>query len=163
MAAWYAAGEYTPLSLPDCLERVKQLVLFFSRRAIGIARIGLQASETTSDASQILAGPYHPAFGHLVHCELFLDMARLLVSDCGGDLAEISFDVHPRSISRARGLRNNNLLRLQNEFGIGDIHTRPDPKLPKDALRLAGSGRMLTYADLRCDILNATVRSKARD
>ena len=111
-----------------------------------------QAAETAGGANQILAGPYHPAFGHLVHCELFFDMARLLVDTSEGDLPDIIFDVHPHSVSRVRGLRNNNLMRLRAEFGIRDLQIQSDPQLPMDALALAGSGRRLTYADLQCDI-----------
>ena len=152
MATWYQAGKYTPLSLPECIERVKQVVLFFMRTRIRIVRMGLQANESAGIEDQILAGPYHPAFGHLVHCELFYDMARELLSCSGLDMSAVTYDVHPRSVSRARGLRNENLLRLRNGYAIGELQTRSDPQLPTDALRLANTGKMLTYADLQCDI-----------
>lgn len=153
MAAWYKAGDYTPLSLSECLEQLKQLVLFFTRRKIPITRIGLQAAETPGAGNQILAGPRHPALGHRVHCELFFDMARLLLRKNGADLTTITFDVHPRSVSRFRGLRNDNLMRLGNEYGTRDFQTRSDAQLPLDGLRLADTGQMLTYDDLQCDIL----------
>jgi len=152
MAAWYKAGEYTPLSLPDGIKRVKQLVLFFSRQGVRIARMGLQVTDSQGLADRILAGPFHPAFGHLVHCELFFDMARRLVDCSHGDFSTVTFDVHPRSESRMRGLHNENLVRLRKEFAVSDLQTRSDPQLPVDALRLAQTGKMLTYADLQCDI-----------
>jgi hypothetical protein len=152
LAAWYKAGEYAPLSLSQCVMQVKQLVLFFARRRIGIARMGLPAVETTGGGEQILAGPYHPAFGHLVHCELFFDIARLLLGSSGVDGSVAALDVHPRSISRMRGLHNSNLTRLCRKFDLSDLHTRPDPHLPLDALRRDDTGKMLTYADLQGDI-----------
>ncbi len=152
MAAWWRAGEYTPLSLPQCLERAKQQVLFFTRRGIGIVRMGLQVAETPGGENRILAGPYHPAFGHLVHCELFLDMARQLLRGSCSEQSTVTFEVHPRCVSRMGGQRNQNLARLRDEFAIRVLHTRSDPQLPVDALRLAGSGRLLTYNDLQCDI-----------
>ena len=152
LAEWYEAGEYSPLGMAQCLERVKQLVLFFNRRAIRISRIGLQADQSPDADNQVVAGPYHPAFGHLVHCELFFDMARLLLSSVDLDGGMIVFDIHPRSISRLRGLQNQNFVRLCNEFAISDLRTRTDPVLPVDGLRLSGASNVLTYADLQCDI-----------
>ena len=151
MAAWYQAGEYAPLSLVDCIQRTKQLVLFFTRQSIRIVRMGLQSSGSPGIADQIVAGPYHPAFGHLVHCELFSDMARQLAcsSPEGSDL---TFEVHPRSVSRLRGMRNENLVRLRSDCAIGTLQIRSDPQVPMDGLRLAGTGNMLTYTDLQCDI-----------
>ena len=113
--------------------------------------MGLQATET-GGSDRILAGPYHPAFGHMVHCELFFDMARQLLSASGGGSCAVTFWVHPRSISRLRGLRNNNLKRLRREYGIDVLRTRSDPRLPTDGLRQAGAGQTLTYDDIQCDI-----------
>jgi histone acetyltransferase (RNA polymerase elongator complex component) len=152
LAAWYKAGEYAPLSLQQCLMQVKQLVLFFARRRIGIARMGLPAFETTGGGEQILAGPYHPAFGHLVHCELFFDMARLLLDSGGVDGSAVIFEVHPRSVSRMRGLHNNNLMCLCRKYDLCDLQTRSNPHLPLDALRRYDTGKILTYADLQCDM-----------
>ena len=151
VAAWYRAGKYSPLSLVDCIQRTKQLVLFFTRQSIRIVRMGLQSSGSPGFAEQILAGPYHPAFGHLVHCELFYDMAVQLVSGRSA-MPDLTVAVHPHSVSRLRGIRNENLERLRDDIRVGNLQIRSDPHLPMDALRLAGTGKMLTYADLQCDI-----------
>ena len=151
MAAWYRDGQYSPLSLVDCIQRAKQLVLFFSRQSIRIARMGLQSSGSPGIADQIVAGPYHPAFGHLVHCELFYDMALQLVSS-RSDPLDLTLEVHPRSVSRLQGMRNENLERLRGDSTTGNVQILFDPQVPTDGLRLADSGDMLTYADLQCDI-----------
>jgi histone acetyltransferase (RNA polymerase elongator complex component) len=151
MAAWYRAGQYSPLSLVDCIQRAKQLVLFFTRQSIRIARMGLQSSGSPGIADQIVAGPYHPAFGHLVHCELFYDMARQLVSS-RSDALDLTLEVHPRSVSRLQGMRYENLERLRGDSAIGNVQILSDPQVPTDGLRLADTGDMLTYADLQCDI-----------
>jgi len=75
LARWYAEGKYTPLSLEACVTLVKQLFLLFKDEQIPVIRMGLQASEELENSSTVLAGPYHPAFGHMVHSEIFLDMA----------------------------------------------------------------------------------------
>jgi hypothetical protein len=60
--------------------------------------------------------------------------------------------VHPRSISKMRGLKNNNLRILQRKFGIRSLQVRPETSLPVDGLRLAGAGTAMTYADLKSEV-----------
>ena len=75
LAAWYRKGEYVPLSLEEGVRQVKDLYLLFKNKNIAVIRMGLQASEDLEYDSTVLAGPYHPAFGHLVYSEISLDMA----------------------------------------------------------------------------------------
>jgi len=75
LAIRYQKGKFTPISLEKCVTLVKQLYHIFNDRNIRIIRMGLQASEEIDDKAKVLAGPYHPAFGHMVFSEIFLDMA----------------------------------------------------------------------------------------
>ena len=76
LAKWYKEGKYTPLSLEPCVTLVKKLHLLFDEKKIPVIRMGLQASADLENGTTILAGPYHPAFGHLVYSEIFLDMVK---------------------------------------------------------------------------------------
>ena len=69
------SGKFLPLSLDEAVDRVKALYLFFQDKAIPVIRMGLQASEELNSDKTVLAGPYHPAFGHLVLSSIFLDKA----------------------------------------------------------------------------------------
>lgn len=71
LAKMYRRGAYQPLRLDRCVLRVKEMVEIFSRSGIAVARMGLQASGELADPARVLAGPYHPAFGHLVHSRIF--------------------------------------------------------------------------------------------
>jgi hypothetical protein len=99
--------------------------------------MGLQASTALDDGATVLAGPYHPAFGHLVHAKIFLDRMRSLLKKQGNLSKAVQFFVHPRNISRARGLGNENIGTLQEEFRINQLNILPDPALGMDAVRLA--------------------------
>jgi histone acetyltransferase (RNA polymerase elongator complex component) len=48
-------------------------VPFFQHPPHTGVRMGLQASDGLTRAGDFIAGPYHPAFGHLVHGEIVLD------------------------------------------------------------------------------------------
>ncbi|MBF0199776.1 MAG: radical SAM protein [Desulfamplus sp.] len=81
MANWYRKGIYTPLNLENAVTRVKKLYMIFESQNIKVIRMGLQASDIMEDNKTVLAGPWHPAFGHLVHSEIFLDMAVTQIRD----------------------------------------------------------------------------------
>jgi len=62
-------GEYTPLSLDDAVEWCADLSEIFSRASIPILRTGLHPLDERGRAN-LVAGPYHPAFGFLVRSRL---------------------------------------------------------------------------------------------
>lgn len=137
LAVWYRNGEYTPWSLSRCVALVKNLYLFFKSKKIPVIRMGLQASEDLAKDTTILAGPYHPAFGHMVHSKIFLDMATSIMGAGKGSCDKITIKVHPRSISKMRGLKNKNLEILKRKFQIKSFEIIPDLTLAEDKLTVA--------------------------
>ncbi len=138
LAVLYRKGEYTPLSLPECVSLVKKLYLLFEEKNITVIRMGLQASESLSKESTILAGPWHPAFGHLVFSEIFLDKAVAAMELENPLHDKISIRVNPRNISRIRGLNNDNIKILKKRFNIKSIQIVPDLNLRESALMIEG-------------------------
>ena len=136
LAAWYRNGEYTPWSVSRCVSLVKNLYLFFKSKNIPVIRMGLQATEDLAKNTTILAGPFHPAFGHMVHSEIFMDMAASLLEAKTGSCDKIIINVHPRSISKMRGLKNKNVESLKKKFQIKSLEIIPDVSLAQDKLRV---------------------------
>jgi flagellar biosynthesis/type III secretory pathway protein FliH len=98
--------------------------------------MGLQASEDLSKETTILAGPYHPAFGHMVHSKIFLDMATSLLEAERDSCDKITIKVHPRSISKMRGLKNKNVENLKRKFHIKSLEIIPDLSIAEDKLKI---------------------------
>ena len=134
LAVWYRNGVYRPWSLSRCVSLVKKLYLFFKNKNIPVIRMGLQASEDLAKDTTILAGPHHPAFGHMVHSEIFMDMAVSLLEAERGSYEKIILNVHPRSISKMRGLKNKNVESLKQKFQIKSLEIIPDVSLAQDKL-----------------------------
>ena len=134
LATLYQKGHYIPLGLAEAVSQVKDLYLYFKKEGITVIRMGLQATEAFADASTLLAGPYHPAFGHMVYSDIFLDMAiaQLESSDVSGQ--SVRLHVHPRSISKMRGPRNVNIKKLGDRFDLQTIEVVPDASLNEDQL-----------------------------
>ncbi|MFC1829863.1 elongator complex protein 3 [Thermodesulfobacteriota bacterium] len=136
LARWYAAGKYTPLTLDACVTQVKKLYLFFRERSVPVIRMGLQASEGFENDGAILAGPFHPAFGQMVHSEIFLDMATAALESENAIKDNISITVHPHSISKMRGLKNRNIQILKQRFSIESIEVAADAAISEDQLSI---------------------------
>ncbi len=136
LAAAYRNGTYVPLSLNEAVSRVKHLYLLFKGENIRVIRMGLQASENLENGSTILAGPYHPAFGHLVYSEIFLDMVVAQIESSALNTDSISIRANPGDVSKLRGLRNRNIEILKKKFGFGSVTVRPDDTLAQDQLKV---------------------------
>ncbi|WP_373497852.1 elongator complex protein 3 [Desulfococcus sp.] len=140
LAAWHRQGRYAPLSLEDAVALVARLHAFFVRKGIPVIRMGLQASESLNDAGTVVAGPYHPAFGHLVYSRQFLSCASKLLENEAAGSSPVVIQVHPRNISRMRGLGNKNIEILKKMFHIDRIAVIPNPAVSMTAVRVNRTG-----------------------
>lgn len=116
IARWYQKGTYHPMSMGHCISVVKNMYNIFDDRGIPVIRMGLQASDILQDKSAMLAGPWHPAFGHLVLSELMFDkmIDKINAHGIGKHHTALILKIHPASQSRLRGDKNRNIRRLQH-------------------------------------------------
>ncbi len=136
LAGWYKSGDYRPLSLAEGVTLVKKIYLKFKKAGIAVIRMGLQASEDLDDGTTVLAGPHHPAFGHMVHSEIFLDAACAAIKSANLITATVAIFVNPRRISAMRGLKNSNIERLKRRFRFDKINIIPDSGIDEDSIKI---------------------------
>ena len=129
---WYKKDKYRPLSLEEGIRLVKKMYQIFQAAGVDVIRMGLQASDMMEDESMVLAGPWHPAFGHLVFSELLYDAACNMIDQYSGLLKSKKFvlNVHPKSESRLRGDKNNNLKKLSLRYPELNLSIRLDETIP---------------------------------
>jgi len=136
LEVWFQDGTYEPLSLDAAVAQVKNLYGFFLEKKIPVIRMGLQASESLDVDGTVIAGPYHPAFGHLVHSKVFFDKAVTELTSETTPMHKVVFFVHPSSISKMRGLKNANIKRLKTLFQIDKIELIPDVSISEETIRV---------------------------
>jgi len=136
LARRYQNGIYSPLSLEEAVSQVKNLYQFFNKHNIKVIRMGLQASEDLEDGTTVLAGPYHPAFGHLVFSEIFYDKALAAIESAGFRSGGLSIMVNPRNISKMRGLNNSNIHKLKAQFELDSVEVLPVTSLTEEEVRI---------------------------
>jgi hypothetical protein len=138
LARWHAQGRYTPMPIGEAIDLVKSLLVIFLGNRIKVVRMGLQPTADLNTGAGIVSGPFHPAFGELVHAALWRDaLSRWLsIHPIVGQAIEIA--VHPSILSRIKGYRNDNFKWIDREFGPARIITRTTPELPTDKVLLNG-------------------------
>jgi len=140
LSRWYEEGKYTPLSIEKSVTLVKDIYLIFREKRIKVIRMGIQASEHFERQATILAGPYHPAFGHLVHSKIFLDKVSSIIESEEIDCCDlVGIKVHPRSVSKMRGIKNFNIKTLEKRFNIKSVEIISDHSLAEDAVTVHSS------------------------
>ena len=108
LARLYKNGTYQPLPLASAVSIVKTIFLRFIKNRIPVIRMGLQPSVDFEMNGKILAGPFHPSFGHLVYSEIFLDKLLSIIKTENWPENNLSIFVHPKNISMVRGIKNRN-------------------------------------------------------
>lgn len=141
LARWVAQGRYTPPTLDHAVDQVKTMYRIFDAAGIPVIRMGLQASDLLASEDVITAGPWHPAFGHLVYSSLMLDSAvdaveKFSATRPSGLPGRLVLHVHPRSVSRLLGERRHNMDILSKRFSGTIFSVTQDPLLKTGDIRL---------------------------
>lgn len=126
LAKWYENGRYKPAGLEETVGLVSRLYRIFENHQIPVIRMGLQPTEDLNDSAVVLAGPYHPAFGHLVLSAIFLEKTIDLINSRPAPPGELTLAVNPRDISKIRGLYNTNIKYLKETFGFRSVRVIKD-------------------------------------
>ncbi len=127
----WRAGRYVPLSLDETIQWLKRGLLKLEAASIPVARVGLQPTKDLE--RDFLAGPYHPALHQLIDSAIFFDMANHLLQIAPNE-SQASFHCHPKEVSNLRGQRNQNILRLKEQFSLMNILIHERKELPRGCL-----------------------------
>ncbi len=132
LADLYQKNKYLPQPIDECVALLKRLYLLFQENRIDVIRMGLQASDELDDPSTVLAGPYHPALGHMVFSKIFLDAAAKKIRKKTSPNDTVTITVHPRNLSRMQGLNKKNIVALKQLFDIRNLDLTTDATLESD-------------------------------
>ena len=108
LAELYTLGKYLPLTVDEAADICAKLLDFFESRDINVIRLGLHDSETLK--SDMIAGPYHPAFREL--CESKRIFQRLIIAFTDLPKGDWKVYVAPSMVSKFVGHKKENILRL---------------------------------------------------
>lgn len=127
LARWYLEGSYRPLSLEEAVIQSAQCLKIFRSAGTNVIRIGLLNSDAIHPTKDVLAGPFHPAFGELVQSALVLEQISEQLRMAEGKILQIA--VHPRFVSTLVGCKKKNLKCLTEKFSLQKIEIIQDEKI----------------------------------
>ena len=132
LAEEYESGEYEPITLNQAVERCKELVYLFNKKKVKVIRIGLQntdlIAEPGSDKSEVVAGPYHPAFGQLVEDSIWYDSIVDKIKKINVKVKEVSIKVNPAEVNNVIGHKRSNVKKLKDTYEV-DIKVEGDKNI----------------------------------
>lgn len=121
----YDQGEYIPLTLEQAVERSKEVMKLFNNKDIQVIRLGLQNTEEITDpnidGSQVVAGPYHPAFRQLVESSMWYDEIVSKIKKINTKVMQVKIIANPENINNIIGHKKENILKLKEIYEVDAI------------------------------------------
>jgi histone acetyltransferase (RNA polymerase elongator complex component) len=111
LAEIYRRSAWRPLSLERAVSLLARARTLLEKNRIRVIRMGLQP--TVELEKQLVAGPYHPAFGELVKSRCWYRKIRPLLVRAGRDKT-VRLTINGRDYSALAGQKRENLERLEN-------------------------------------------------
>ena len=118
-------GEYNPLTVSQAVERCKQLLYLFNKKNIQVIRVGLQNTDEITDPSckesEVVAGPYHPAFGQLVDDSIWYDSITDKIKKINVKAKEAKIKVNFADMNNAIGHKKSNIKKIKEIYDVDII------------------------------------------
>ncbi len=144
----YNNKEYEPLSITQAVERCTEIADLFNKHKIKIIRIGLQNTEEITDPknekSEVVAGPYHPAFRQLVEGRLWYDTIVYKIKQCNTKVKVVEIKANPEDFNNIIGHKKENMKKLKELYDV-EVILKPDENMKNGKFELAVEK---TYDDL---------------
>ncbi len=131
LAELYRRGHYRPMSMARAIAVCSLAKTRLGAAGIAVLRMGLQASKSLED--ELVAGPYHPAFGECVAArQWYLRIRRLLVAVPAGKALHVT--VSHRDMSAIVGPARKNMIRLEQLGLLQRMKLITDKRLKRGTL-----------------------------
>lgn len=126
----YLDGTYKPNTLEQAVETSAILLKMFSKKKIDVIRIGLQSTDEIcnpeNENSQVVAGPYHPAFRQLVESRICYDEFSKKIRDLNNRVKVVKVNVNGNMINNFVGHKKENIKRIKEIYNVDVVVERDD-------------------------------------
>ena len=103
LASLWQSGKYDPLDVETAVCIASGLIKRFRSEGIRVIRVGLHSEESLQE--QMLAGPFHPAFGEMCESRIIRDE----ITGSIGEEKEFTIRCNPGLLSKVIGNRKSNV------------------------------------------------------
>ena len=135
----YLEKKYIPLTVVQAVETCKELVSMFNKKKIDVIRVGLQNTDEITDPSQegseVVAGPYHPAFRQLVESGLWYDTILAKIKKLNVKVKKVEAVVNPQDANNVIGHKKENIQKLNEMYNL-DLIVKQDNNIKQGKIEL---------------------------
>ena len=131
----YRDNLFHPLTLSEAIEICAEACIKLEEAGIPVIRLGLMTTKTL--INQIVAGPWHDAFGFLVRSKLYHGK---IASQLPGkkEFSSMVLKVRPSDFSLVKGHRNDGLLSIEKKTGARVVKIMQDSSLAEGEIIVEG-------------------------
>ena len=130
LAEDYFNGEYAPNTLQQAVETSAVLLKMFQKKKINVIRIGLQSTDEIcnpeNEGSQVVAGPYHPAFRQLVESRILYDEFSKKIHKLNNGVKAVKVKVNGELVNNFVGHKRENVKRIKELYDLDVVVERDD-------------------------------------
>ncbi len=135
----YLDEKYKPLTVVQAVETCKEIVPMFMKKGIEVIRIGLQNTDEITDpsikGSEVVAGPYHPAFRQLVEASLWYDNIVERIKELNVKVKKVQITVNPKDVNNVVGHKRENVNKLKDIYEL-DLIVKQEDKIKSGKFEL---------------------------
>ena len=92
------------------------------KKNIKVIRVGLQNTDDIcdpeSEASEVVAGPFHPAFRQLVESNMWYDSILDRIKKCNVKVKEVKIKVNFADMNNVIGHRKSNIKKIKDTYDV---------------------------------------------
>jgi histone acetyltransferase (RNA polymerase elongator complex component) len=112
LARWFESGRYQALAMEEAVRICAESCFRLEEAGIPVIRVGLMTSACLREKGQVLAGPWHESFGHLVRSEIYQSRIEAYLPE-PGEAKRISIRIPSKDIALLRGHKNEGIRRIE--------------------------------------------------
>lgn len=132
LAEEYKNKEYDPLTLPQAIERCKELIYIFNKKKIKAITVGNMDEKNLNigqkDEIKIIAGPTHKDFAQLVEDSIWYDSIVGKIKKYNSKVKEVKVEVHPTNINNVIGYERENIEKFKELYSV-EMQVTPNEKI----------------------------------
>lgn len=121
LANMYEDGFYKPLSLEEAIVCAKTMYEILKDVSTNVIRIGLQPTENILEGNDVICGPFHPSFRHLVESRILLEEVESKLSQDNYSGKLLIIKVPSKKVSEMVGIKKENINYLKDKYAFKKI------------------------------------------
>ncbi|BEP29405.1 elongator complex protein 3 [Helicovermis profundi] len=114
-------GIYKALSIENAVNIAAEMYKIFTSNNINVIRMGLQPTDNITSGGDVVSGPFHSSFRHLVESKLILEKIVIELKGLNTEKKTLKIKASNKKISEIVGIKKSNIKFLKEHYNFVKI------------------------------------------